>query len=163
MLEGLGRPVSFEKDVQPVLENRCVVCHGHAPCQLLLSSPQGAARGASKAVVYDTTRLLPMAPTRVGIDTQTTAQWRDMGFSPALEEPATAGRGDAAGDATGLANGTLLLRMLALGHANPFPPAQRLPADFGLDINRKLSCAAPGQFDAYAREHPQGGMPYGVA
>ena len=41
------------------LEQRCVVCHGcyDAPCQLLLSSPDGIARGASKQVVYDTDRL----------------------------------------------------------------------------------------------------------
>ena len=53
-------PLSFEKDVQPVLERRCAVCHAcyDAPCQLLLTSPDGIERGASKQAVYDSSRLL---------------------------------------------------------------------------------------------------------
>ena len=50
--------VSYQRDVRPVLENRCVVCHGcyDAPCQLKLGSWEGVARGTSKAMVYDGTR-----------------------------------------------------------------------------------------------------------
>src|SRR5215472_1235705 len=61
----IDRPVSFEADVKPVLENRCVVCHAcyDGPCQLLFSSPDGIARGASKENVYDTSRLTAAAPT----------------------------------------------------------------------------------------------------
>jgi hypothetical protein len=86
-LPGLDRPVAFDTDVKPVFESRCVVCHGcyDAPCQLLLSSFDGATRGASKESVYDTTRLTAMAPTRLGIDAHTTAEWRGKGFFAVLD------------------------------------------------------------------------------
>jgi hypothetical protein len=42
---------------------------------------------------------------------------------------------------------TLLLRMLALGRANPFSAGQRLPESVGLDIDRELFCAEPDQFE----------------
>jgi hypothetical protein len=145
--------VAFREQVQPILEHRCVVCHGcyDAPCQLLLSSPDGIARGASKLVVYDAGRLTAMSPTRLGIDAQTTAEWRERGFFSV--------RGDAgaAGDAS------LLFDMLALGHAHPFAPGVPLPAAVGLDINRPLTCARADELPAYAAAHPLGGMPYGMA
>ena len=45
--------VSYRAEVQPILEQRCVVCHGcyDAPCQLKLGAWEGIARGASTAVV----------------------------------------------------------------------------------------------------------------
>ena len=50
-----GQPASFVKDVKPVLDRRCVVCHScyNAACQLKLSSFEGAERGGSKDRVYD--------------------------------------------------------------------------------------------------------------
>ncbi len=156
-IEGLDRPVSFESDVKPMLENRCVVCHGcyDGPCQLLFSSLEGAERGATQRMVYDTTRLETMDPTRLGIDARTAAQWRERGFFSVLggEKESAVARPD----------DTLLLRMLALGFAHPFAAGERLPEGVDLDINRKLTCADPTQFDAYARKNPLGGMPYGVA
>ena len=146
-------PVAFREQVQPILERRCVVCHGcyDAPCQLLLSSPDGIARGASKLVVYDTSRLTAMAPTRLGIDAQTTAEWRQRGFFSVRGDDAAAGASP------------LLFDMLALGRAHPFAPGARLPDAVGLDINRALTCARPDEFPAYAAAHPSGGMPYGMA
>ena len=40
----------FDEQVNPVLTQRCVVCHAcyDAPCQLKISSSEGVARGASK-------------------------------------------------------------------------------------------------------------------
>jgi hypothetical protein len=58
---------------------------------------------------------------------------------------------------------SLMLRVLALGKAHPFPPGERLPASVDLDIDPELSCAKPEAFDDYASKHPQGGMPYGRA
>src|SRR5262245_41713141 len=141
--------ISYREQVQPVLERRCVVCHGcyDAPCQLLLSSPQGLARGASKDVVYDASRLMEAAPTRLFIDADGAAAWRKLGFFPVA----------------GAGSGALLLSMLQLGRAYPFAPGEKLPRTVGLDINRPLSCARPDEFGAYARQHPQGGMPYGMA
>ena len=146
-----SRTVSFEREVKPLLEARCVVCHAcyDAPCQLQLGSPEGIARGATKLPVYDTSRLENAEPTRLGIDAHGADAWRARGFHSVVE-------GSASGE-------SLLVRMLALGVAHPFAAGERLPASVDLDINRTLSCAAPSEFDAYAREHPDGGMPYGTA
>ena len=143
--------------MKPVLESRCVVCHAcyDAPCQLLLSSYAGAQRGATKQPVYDSTRLEAMPPTRMFVDAQTTEEWRARDFFSVL--------GPRAGQGAAPAADPLLLYMLALGRAHPFAEGQRLPAEVGLDIDRTLSCPASGEFDDYAREHPQGGMPYGMA
>ena len=148
-----AREVAFREQVQPILEGRCVVCHGcyDAPCQLLLSSPDGVARGASKTVVYDTTRLTAAPPTRLGIDATTAAGWRELGFFPVRPDDTPAGAS------------SLLFDMLALGHAHPFAPGARLPDSVGLDINRSLTCATADEFPAYAAAHPLGGMPYGMA
>jgi len=59
--------IDYESRIKPLLERRCVVCHGcyDAPCQLKLSSPEGIERGASKQKVYDGTRILAAEPTRI--------------------------------------------------------------------------------------------------
>ena len=52
----VGDPsVDFWRDVKPVLDSRCVVCHGcyDAPCQLQSTSYEGVTRGANKDPVYD--------------------------------------------------------------------------------------------------------------
>jgi hypothetical protein len=150
-MPGLDRPVSYEQDVKPVLDSRCVVCHAcyDAPCQLLLSSSEGTRRGASKHAVYDSSRLSTMMPTRLGIDAPDVEAWRAKGFFSVLDgsEPGA----------------SLLLRMLALGAAHPPAAGQRLPDDVPLDVGRELSCADASEFDDYARQHPRGGMPYGTA
>jgi hypothetical protein len=145
------RQTAFETHVRPVIEHRCVVCHAcyDAPCQLVLSSPDGIARGASQENVYDTSRLRAMAPTRLGVDAKTPAAWPAKGFVPII------------GHAVGA--DSLFVRMLSLGRANPFPPGERLPKGVELDIGRALTCPRIEAFDAYAEKHPLGGMPYGTA
>src|SRR5262245_11325213 len=89
MVEALQRPVAYETEVRPVLEKRCAVCHGcyDAPCQLLLTSPEGALRGATKAAVYDSSRLSAAEPTRLGVDATTVAGWRAKGFFSVTDSP----------------------------------------------------------------------------
>ncbi|MEX2208006.1 MAG: fatty acid cis/trans isomerase [Myxococcota bacterium] len=154
MLESLDRPVDFERDVKPVLDNRCVVCHAcyDAPCQLLLSSHEGALRGAAQEPVYDSSRLRAKPPTRLFVDAHGVQAWRERDFFSVLDAPGEARSSDA-----------LLLRMLALGRARPFAEGKRLPDSVSLDINRTLTCAKGDEFESYTREHPLGGMPYGVA
>lgn len=67
-----------------IMQNRCMVCHGcyDAPCQLKLEADAGLRRGASKALVYDGTRLTAANMTRLFDDALTEAQWRDKGFFP---------------------------------------------------------------------------------
>ena len=50
----------FTNNIQPIIENRCVVCHGcyDAPCQLKMESPVGIERGENKIKVYNGERLL---------------------------------------------------------------------------------------------------------
>jgi hypothetical protein len=42
-------PVSYERDIRPLMENRCLSCHGcyDAPCQLKVDSYEGILRGGS--------------------------------------------------------------------------------------------------------------------
>jgi hypothetical protein len=157
LVEGLDRPAAFDTDVKPVLDNRCVVCHGcyDAPCQLLLSSYEGAMRGATKQPVYDSVRLRAKDPTRLFIDAHGSEAWRARDFFSVLDAPQAS--------AVPRTSDALLLRMLALGQAHPFAAGKRLPDSVGLDINRTLTCAQGDEFAAYAREHPLGGMPYGMA
>jgi hypothetical protein len=142
----LPQPVDYERDVKPVLESRCVVCHAcyDAPCQLVFSSFEGAGRGATKARVYDSSRLEATPPTRLFVDATDVAGWRGRGFFPVQDR--------------------LLVSMLALGRMHAFAEGERLPDEVALDIDRQLSCPADAtELDAYAREHPLGGMPYGMA
>ena len=80
--------VDYWNDVKPIVENRCVVCHGcyDAPCQLKMSSIEGIERGASEAKVYNSSRLKHAPMTRLYQDAQTPAQWRNKGFFPVLNE-----------------------------------------------------------------------------
>jgi len=148
-----AQTIHYRDDVEPILERRCVVCHGcyDAPCQLLASSYQGIERGATRKPVYDSSRLLQAAPTRLGLDAQSVASWRALGFHSVLE-----GTGGSAAQ-------SLLLNMLALGRSHAFTADARLPAALPLDINRSLSCPTAETFDDYARDNPMGGMPYGMA
>ena len=68
--------VSYRAEVRPLLDRRCVVCHGcyDAPCQLKLGSWEGIARGTTKAPVYDATRLEAAPPTRLFVDAQLPSQ-----------------------------------------------------------------------------------------
>ena len=81
-----GPGMSYRKDVQPILERRCVVCHAcyDGPCQLKLTAWEGVARGTSKAPVYDAARLLEAPTTRLFVDAQLPSQWWERGFSPVL-------------------------------------------------------------------------------
>lgn len=152
-----GPAVSFETDVKPILEHRCVVCHGcyDAPCQLLLSSYDGISRGANKNAVYDSSRLEAVPPTRLFVDATSTAEWRERGFFPVVKQEQ---------DSTGGGWASFLLeRMISLGHSHPLPANQKLPQSVLLDINRTLRCATAEEFDDYAAKNPWGGMPYGMA
>ena len=153
-LPALGRELSFETDVKPVLDGRCVVCHScnDAPCQLQLSSPEGALRGATKGAVYDSSRLRAIRPTRLFDDAGSSEEWRARGFFPVLGAPDS------------LPGDALLLRMLALGRTHSVTPGERLPEQVPLEIGRELQCPADAaEFDAYARGLPLGGMPYAMA
>ncbi|HEY6086785.1 MAG TPA: fatty acid cis/trans isomerase [Burkholderiaceae bacterium] len=154
---GARSGVSFRNDVQPILERRCVVCHGcyDAPCQLKLGSWDGIARGSSKAPVYDAGRLREADPSRLFLDAQLPSQWRAEGFDPVLNERTPSAQGNLAA--------SVLYRSLALKQAHPLPSAKVLPAgDFDFSLDGAQSCPRLDQYDAYERDHPLAGMPYGL-
>lgn len=146
----------YLNQVKPILDNRCVVCHGcyDAPCQLKLSSPSGIDRGVSKDLVYDGTRLLASKPSRLFIDAHSTGQWRSKGFSPVLNER----------DQSAIANisAGVLSQSLVLKQANSHSDNQILGSEFSFALDRSQTCPSIEEFTEYARENPHAGMPYGL-
>ncbi|WP_241521157.1 fatty acid cis/trans isomerase [Kineobactrum sediminis] len=135
---------------QKILQQRCVVCHAcyDAPCQLKLEAHEGLVRGASKTLVYDSTRLLAGDLTRLFDDAHSTEAWREKGFYPVLDE-------------TSAERGTLY-RLLTLKQEHPMPVGGDLPEGFDFDLHRDQQCPKSGEFDEFAREYPLWGMPYGL-
>ena len=148
--------ISYRQDVRPILERRCVVCHAcyDAPCQLKLGAWEGVARGATKALVYDATRLDEAAPTRLFVDAQKPSEWRQQGFYPVLNEHTPTPENNLAA--------SVLYRSLALKQAHPLPDQKVLSKDFDFSLDRAQTCPRLDQYDAYERDHPLGGMPYGL-
>ncbi len=148
----------FLQHVKPVLDTRCVVCHGcyDAACQLKLSSPEGIDRGLSKERVYDGTRLLASNPSRLLFDAENTQQWRDKGFSPVLNERQQSAEANLAGSV--LFNSLVLKQSADNANNNELLDEEK----FDFSLNRSQSCATMGEFDQFASEQPHAGMPYGL-
>lgn len=148
--------VSYRADVQPILEQRCVVCHGcyDAPCQLKLGAWEGIARGASKQPVYDATRVRAADPTRLFEDAQRPSQWRAKGFHPVLNERAPTAQANLAA--------SVLHRALALKQKHPLPETPVLGKAFDVSPDRSNSCPSIEEYDAFERKSPLAGMPYGL-
>ena len=53
--EELNKNISFENEIKPLLDKRCVSCHScyNSPCQLKLSSFEGLQRGSTKKNIYE--------------------------------------------------------------------------------------------------------------
>jgi len=146
----------FSQSVQPILESRCVVCHGcyDAPCQLKLSSTQGIERGISKQLVYDGSRLLAEKPNRLFIDAKNTQDWRDRGFSPVLNERLQSPEANLAG--------SVLYNSLLLKQSYPLPNNHILSKEFDFSLERSQTCAPVEQFHQVQNNKPLSGMPYGL-
>jgi len=151
-----GNTLVFESQVRPVLERRCVVCHGcyDAPCQLKLSSREGLQRGASEVLVYDTARITPIPPTRLFVDAKSVGEWRDRDFHPVINEGGQTPENN-------LEN-SVLYHLLRLKQQHPQPRVDHLPDSFTLRLNREQTCPTLETVDDYAREHPLWGMPYAM-
>ena len=143
--------LSYTRDIQPIFTEKCVACHAcyDSACQLNLGSGEGAARGATKVLVYDGDRSQATKPTRLFYDAFGKAAWRHEGFTSVL-------------DAQG-SQAALMARMLELGHSRaPLQPNGKLPDDIVLGLNRENMCPRPEEFDTYADVHPNEGMPLAV-
>ena len=146
----------FANEIKPILDNRCVVCHGcnDAPCQLKLSSPEGIDRGYSNQLVYNGARLTTATPTRLFEDAQSTEEWRTKGFSPVLNEREQSVEANL--------QLSLMSRVLQLKQANPLPQSDILPASYDVSLDRAQVCPGIENFTRFADLHPELGMPYGL-
>ena len=155
MLEPYYEP-EFHRDIKPIVDSRCVVCHGcyDAPCQLKMTSFENLDRGANASKVYDGTRLLAANLTRASIGGGTTEEWRESGFFPVLNEH----------EQTSEANtrASLIYRMLELKKDHPLPPGRILPDSFDFALDRSQQCKKIEEFDRFEKKFPLWGMPYGL-
>ena len=156
--ENNNADINYYQHIKPVMDKRCVVCHGcyDAPCQLKLSSFDGLQRGAHKNTVYDGSRLLADTPTRLFMDADSTEEWREKDFFPVIQSESTDTKNN------------LLYQMLLLKNTNPLldnvsKHNQRLPESaFDLSLNRNDQCPTGNQFSDYAEQHALWGMPYAL-
>jgi hypothetical protein len=149
--------VDYARDVKPIFDNRCAVCHGcyDAPCQLNLASYPGVTRGADKEKVYDAARLIAADPTRLFFDAQSNAGWRRKGFYPVLNERAVTPEANR--------EGSVLFRLLKLKQAHPLPATGVLPASrFDFSLDRAQQCPAAEEMDRFEEKFPDWGMPFGL-
>lgn len=152
------RQHTFEyfKDIKPILDNRCVVCHAcyDAPCQLKLGSYDGIERGANKTLVYDGTRLFTATPSRLYIDQTNTSEWRKENFFPVINERAQ----------TSFANieGSMLYQMLIMREEHSLPKDTILPKTFDFGPNRSQQCPTIEEFPSFKSKYPLWSMPFGL-
>jgi hypothetical protein len=149
-------PILYGERIKPLLERRCVVCHGcvDAPCQLKFSSHEGLTRGASKKRVYDGERIRGTAPSRLFIDANSTAEWRAKGFHPVLAE-------DAHNREENLQQ-SMMYQMLRLKQLHPQARTGKLSDDLDIRLNRDQVCPKRDEFDKFSKEHSSWGMPYAM-
>jgi len=156
--------ISFTNEVQPILAQRCAVCHScnDAPCQLNFTSIDGIDRGASIEPVYNGARLTQQDPSRLDIDATSTAEWRAKGFFPVLNERRENPQINR--------YNSLLYKSLTLKRLHDFPTQGRLPEEY--DIGTKLTedesfvhaqvCPTVETYSDFAISNPQWGMPYAL-
>ncbi len=139
-----AKPISFENDVKPILDNRCVVCHScyNSPCQTKFSSFEGITRGGTKTAIYEN-RIKPIEPTRLFVDALDEKEWRDKGFysiTKPLDE-----------------NNTSIMGLF-LEQKQKFPISK---GDYAPEID-DLTCPKDlDELEKYLEEKPYHGMPYG--
>jgi len=148
--------IDYWSEVKPILDNRCVVCHGcyDASCQMKLTSIEGVMRGASNQKIYHKSRLRSSTPSRLYEDAQTVDEWRQRGFHSVLNER----------ESTPEANreASAMYQLLALKERHPLPSDPILSDDFSLNLGREESCPADSEMATHSQQNPLWGMPYAL-
>lgn len=152
---------NFNKIIKPIIDNRCVVCHGcfDAPCQLKMENLAGLARGANKTQVYNGERLLTAKAnhslsTLEKMDKEKIQSFRQEGFFPVLNERQQS--------STANTNAGVMYQMLALKQQHPLPNTSLLDSSFDVSLNRSQQCPTIEEFQQYKSEYPLAGMPYAL-
>jgi len=141
------RTIEYQKEVKPILDKRCTVCHScyNSPCQLKLDSFEGTDRGATKRAIYNAGRLKTMDPTRLFIDARTTKEWREKQFVSVTES--TVGDG---------LNDSLMIQLLSHKMKNPKSSGEYKPEADDLTCSENRD-----ELGEYLEKHPNNGMPFG--
>jgi hypothetical protein len=153
--------INFNEHIQPIIENRCVVCHGcyDAPCQLKMESRAGIERGANKAMVYNGERLLTAnisdsLSTLTELKTESLQPLRQQGFFPVLNERQQTEQANT--------QASLFYQMLQLKQQHPLPSEPLLSNNFDVSLDRNQQCPTIEEFEQYKNKFPLGGMPYAL-
>lgn len=149
--------VDYWSEVKPVVEKRCIACHGcyDAPCQLKMTSIEGILRGANENKVYNSLRVNEVSPTRLFVDAHSLTQWREKDFHSVLNERNNSLQANR--------ESSVLYQLLDLKKQNPLPDVKQLnEKDYSLSLNRKQECPTAGDMNKYASDHPHWGMPYAL-
>lgn len=104
--------------------------------------------------MYDGARRGEALLTRLFTDAQKPSQWRQKDFFPVLNERTPTPQNNLAA--------SVLYRSLELKKAHPLPDEKVLSKVFDFSLDRDQSCPRLAEYDAYERDHPLGGMPYGL-
>ena len=148
-LKQIDTSVSYMRDVKPILEKRCIVCHScyNSPCQAKFSSYEGIDRGASKIEVYNATRLSAQEPTRLFIDAQTTQEWRKKGFYSVTHNMNATQEGF---------NDSIMMQLL---HEKQLHP--EIVDDYDPEHDDLVCPSNHKELGKYLDKRKNGGMPYG--
>ncbi|MDO8946552.1 MAG: fatty acid cis/trans isomerase [Desulfocapsaceae bacterium] len=141
------RTIDYQKEIKPLLDKRCTVCHScyNSPCQLKIDSFEGMDRGATKRSIYNSSRLISMDPTRLFTDAQTTAEWRKKEFFSVTESSVANGLND-----------SLMIQILSHKMKNP-----KSVGEYHSELEN-LTCSENGkELGSYLEKHPNNGMPFG--
>lgn len=147
VIETSHERIDYIKDVKPILDKRCVVCHScyNSPCQLKLSSFEGLDRGSSKEKVYLAERIFAQDPSRLLVDAKNTKEWRDKKFSSVTDSKSQKGT-----------NNSILLHLLNHKMNNP-----KIIGDYFSESD-KLKCSKDvDELAEFLDDNPNQGMPFG--
>jgi len=142
------KQLDYIKDVKPILDKRCVVCHScyNSPCQAKFSSFEGIDRGASKIEVYNATRLRAIDPTRLFIDAKSTQEWRKKGFFTLTQ----------ARDNNSTHNDSIMIHLLYDKKMHP-----DIIGDYEPEGDKLICPRNNKEVGEYLKDKPNHGMPYG--
>ena len=156
-----AQAIHFNQQIQPIIENRCVVCHGcyDAPCQLKMESRAGIERGANKAIVYSGERLLTAnisdsLSKLTELNSDSLAPLRQQGFFPVLNERQQTEQANT--------QASLFYQMVQLKKQHPLPNEALLNDSFDVSLDRSQQCPTIEEFAQYKSNLPLGGMPYAL-